>query len=739
MSAYTWRRDAVWVALVIALFTLFFWRLLTPVPADQASLERGDFSDQFVTFGAYQYARFSEGEVPLWNPYNNGGLPFIADTQAAVFYPPRLLTIALSSLSGTGWTYHALELEMMAHILFYALSMGLLLRRMTLGRRGSVVGAAVAAIAAGFGGWATGYAPLQLALLEAGIWLPLAMLGLWEASRDRFRPSGLVLTGIALGLSWLAGHPQTSFFLTYLTMAWWGYLVFERRWPWHRWLVGTIFYGALSLGLVAVTLLSGVEYLIQTSRSELGLNAKAHGFPLRDFIQVILPHVVSLFSPLYIGVAGFVLALAAVVSRAKLSLFWGTVALFSLLFSLGGNGFLYLALYDVVPGLRFFRGQERIAYLFANSMAILAGLGAVAVLDAAAAPLRRIRWLGWLMVALLGVMMVVSVVRMSDDPQSATFLTMALLSLMAGTVFASSLSWLRWRSVPIMLVALVSVELITVNIDRDSNFDPIPPGQQIVEPSLLKPILADTDMPFRVDGKRVLGGNYGSYYGLMDIQGISPLFLTGTQEIAENGLPDELSWELFAVRYVFSPVSALNVPWEFLGEGVDAEGSVNLFRLTAPRPFAHLVYQAVTVDSDLDARLTVADPAFDPRNTVVLHTESPIVLPSEMPEGYGTTVVNYEPEYLKIVAQSPENAILSIAQVDYPGWHATLDGVEIPILRAYGGLIALPFQAGTHEIELRYDPLSYRIGALMSVLSWAGVLFWALWMLMQKLRKGRSE
>ena len=74
-----------------ALAALLLASLLTPVAADQASLAKGDFSGQFVAFAGYQYDRMTRGEIPLWNPYNNGGLPFIADTQAAVFYPPRWL------------------------------------------------------------------------------------------------------------------------------------------------------------------------------------------------------------------------------------------------------------------------------------------------------------------------------------------------------------------------------------------------------------------------------------------------------------------------------------------------------------------------------------------------------------------------------------------------------------------------------------------------------------------------
>src|SRR5690606_30483683 len=107
-SGWRYRHDALAVLLLTVLWVVFFWPLFTPIREHQSSLKQGDFSAQFVAFGGYQYARFSQREVPLWNPYNNGGLPFIADTQAAVFYPPRLITIALCSLSGTGWTYHAL-------------------------------------------------------------------------------------------------------------------------------------------------------------------------------------------------------------------------------------------------------------------------------------------------------------------------------------------------------------------------------------------------------------------------------------------------------------------------------------------------------------------------------------------------------------------------------------------------------------------------------------------------------
>jgi hypothetical protein len=159
--------DALAISLLALLWLLFFWRLFTPVAADQASLQLGDFSGQFVAFGGYQAERMCAGEWPLWNPYNNGGFPFAADTQTAVFYPPRWVTIAASCAGG--WSYHALELEMTAHVLFASLAMYALVRRLTSGAALTVPAGMLAALVFAFGGFMSGYPPLQLALLEAAV------------------------------------------------------------------------------------------------------------------------------------------------------------------------------------------------------------------------------------------------------------------------------------------------------------------------------------------------------------------------------------------------------------------------------------------------------------------------------------------------------------------------------------------------------------------------------------------
>lgn len=735
--------DRIAVALLIILWLLFFWRLFTPIRADQASLKQGDFSAQFVAFGGYQYTRWSEGEVPLWNPYNNGGLPFIADTQAAVFYPPRLLTIALVSLSGTDWTYHALELEMTFHVLFYTLTLYLLVRWMT----ENALAGFVTAIVGGYGGYLTGYPPLQLALLEAGVWLPLAVLGVFQAtiphplapspSRgegvEHIRWLWLVLTGVALGLSWMAGHPQTSFFLTYLLMAYFAYRVYRLRAPLRDYLSGVALFGLIAFGVVAVTLLPGLQYLLLTSRSDLGFDAKSSGFPFQDIIQLLYPGVVSLFSPLYVGITGLVLVIIATWRRVPEALFWLAVAVFALLLSVGENSALYHLLYNLLPGLRFFRGQERAAYLVANSFAILAGLGMTALVPEIT---RRLRiGLAGLLVFCSVIIAAIFVVWLNNREGYGTVISAVVFS----TLIVAVLLWFlpeiarrrNWRP---LLALLIVFELFSVNMDAESNYDSIPPDTQLQPNSLLQIPLADNDQPFRVDGLRVLGGNFGSLYGLADIQGISPLFLTDVQEIIEDGLPDEIAWELFSVRYVYSDWEALTVPGEVLARDEDERGAVNLHRLTAQRPYALLMYDVVVVENDEAARRLLADPEFSPRETLIVEQAPPIELTGDIPEGAGATVTRYEPEALTVIANTPIPAILSLAHVDYPGWYATVNGESADILRAYGGLSAVVVPAGESMVELVFNPLTYRTGAILSLVTWAGLLILAAILVVRRIR-----
>jgi hypothetical protein len=729
--------DVACVAVLVGLWLLFFWRLLTPITADQASLKQGDFTGQFVTFAAYQYERFAAGEIPLWNPYNNGGLPFIADTQAAVFYPPRLLTIALAQLSG-GFSGHALELEMTAHVLLASLFMYALLRRMLHKNPGSYLAGLVAAIIFSYGGFLTSYPPLQLALLEAAIWLPLALIGVLEFSRgDRPRYGWLLLTALAYGLSWMAGHPQTTWFQTYVLVAYLGYRVYEKRFAWWHLVGGAALFGLLGGGLAAVQLLPGFEYLAWTTRAGFSYDLKGNGFPVRDLAQFIFPGILSLFSPLYIGITGLALALLAIWRRGAGALFWGVVAVIALGLSLGENSAIFPALYNLMPGLRFFRGQERAAYVVATSLAILAGIGACQLYGwktedwpIATRNLKR----GILaLVGLTGgaVVLVFNEWLVNTDRLNPVLSVVLLSAMLAGATYGLLRALLTKPGSPLLaaaFVALIVFNLFTVNMDSAATYDPVPAAEQVSfsPPPLAAQALADTDGVFRVDGYRVLGDNYGSLYNLMDIRGISPLFMAGPHELIQRDLINPLAWELFAVRYVYTDWEQLPVSASIVGEGADRLGAVRMHRLENPRPFALVIHRAEVIPDTETALARLLDTSFDPRSTLLLEREPGIELSDASVTGQAE-VIAFQPERITIQVSTSAPSLLSVALPYYPGWVATVNGEDTPILKAYTALVSIPVGVGEHEVVLRYDPPIYRLGAWISGLAWLGLSLATVW------------
>ena len=697
------RADLLACALLVALWLLFFWQLLTPNPADQVSLVEGDFSGQFYAFGAYQARRLLAGEAPLWNPYANGGHPFLADTQAAVFYPPRLLTIYLSSLFG-GWSYAALELEAAAHFLLASLLMYALARRVT----GLPLAGLAAALTFSYSGYLTGYPILQLAVLEAAAWLPLVLLGIHEAAaRPHVNWAWLVLAGAALGLCLLAGHPQTQWFVICLSLAYlayrlWAVLEAGKRRAWRGWgarlVLGGGLLGAVGGGLAAVQLLPGWEYLQRTTRVGMTFDAKAGGFPFQDVAQFLIPDVVSHWSPLYVGLAGLALALFALWRGARGAAFWGVAALAGLLFSFGGGTVLYPLAYNLLPGASLFRGQERAALVVASSLAMLAGLGAAALNqwsnDDNGWRFAR-RFLGVLagVGVILGAMAVMLFVRWRG-PDSAAYaeaLSPAVFAAMLAVLTLAVFAW-RFRSAGgkpwrYALVALVVFDLFSVNMGR--NVEPTPPGERPHLTTLATAALADSERPFRVDGREVLGGNYGTLLGLQDIHGISPLRLEQHEGLLN--LPEADLWRLMGVRYVFTARAELPVPSEVVAQDEDHY----LHRLAAPNPMAWL--------------------SPDPQT------------PLAEVEDASATITAYEPERIEVTVRAAADGYLILSEHHYPGWQATIDGEDAALRPAEFGLRAVAVPAGTHTVELVYAPLSYTVGALISIVTLLFVVAVGLW------------
>ena len=103
-------RKRHWPALLgfLILTALFYMPLLLGI----RTFPDGDFTHHFLPFSLFQQAALQAGHLPLWNPYTYSGHPFLADIQAAVFYPiSNLLLLPTLPWTAVGERLYLLQLE----------------------------------------------------------------------------------------------------------------------------------------------------------------------------------------------------------------------------------------------------------------------------------------------------------------------------------------------------------------------------------------------------------------------------------------------------------------------------------------------------------------------------------------------------------------------------------------------------------------------------------------------------
>ncbi|OGO06802.1 MAG: hypothetical protein A2Y73_04210 [Chloroflexi bacterium RBG_13_56_8] len=78
-------------------------------------------------------------------------------------------------------------------------------------------------------------------------------------------------------------------------------------------------------------------------------------------------------------------------------------------------------------------------------------------------------------------------------------------------------------------------------------------------------------------------------------------------------------------------------------------------------------------------------------------------------------ILRYEDQFVTLRANLEEEGYLIFADLDYPGWQATVDGVQVPILVADEVFRAVMFPSGEHEVVFSYHPwfVFWRLGLTM--------------------------
>ena len=109
---------------------------------------------------------------------------------------------------------------------------------------------------------------------------------------------------------------------------------------------------------------------------------------------------------------------------------------------------------------------------------------------------------------------------------------------------------------------------------------------------------------------------------------------------------------------------------------------------------------------------------FDPEYEVIVDKRFADML-SSYKQGMDTTasivLSSYEPNYLVYNYECSREQLYVFSEIYYDkGWKAYVDGQEHPYFRANYVLRAMVLPSGSHQVEFRFDPPSYRLGETMA-------------------------
>lgn len=769
------KKDLLACSLLVFLSLAFFWRYflksLLPIPADTivgiyypwrdyvwnnfaagVPIKNGLLSDVvsiIYPWRTYGLELLKKGLWPLWIPQALAGAPLLANFQSGLFYPLNFLFFLFSNVNA--WSIYIILQPVLASLFCFTY-----LRNLKLSPIPSLIGSFIFAFSGFMMVW------LEYGIVgHAGLWLPLVLLAI-DKLLEKPSLGWMVVGGLAIGFSLLAGYPLGSFMIFLVSSL---YLISKlfslRKKRLIKPLLAILIFFILGILLASVQLLPGLE-LWQFSIRQADPTAAAFDYglnPLKNLVLFLAPDfygnpTTGNFwgwgayneSALYISLAGFLLALMAFFGywRNKEVNFFKALFVLSLLMVFK-NPFSYF-IYSLKLPILASSSAGRFLFLTDFSLAMLVAFGADLILakkniEHFFRPLVLIVLFFFVFLMIIffkpglfsdqNLLLNLSVVRRNLLLPIALF----LISLFLLTV-VRLIPFLRFKKIGLsFLFFLIIFDLFrfgfkyTPFVDKAylypetelTNFLKEQPGlyrftglipqsmfipYNLFSPEGYEPLMIKRYGEFanQINEENLLKISAGSRWVIVNRQESPLLNLLGTKYLLSFNSDPVSEWDPQYFRY---PKEKYELIFQY--------GLSQVYENKEVLPRAFIVHDFQVLEDEAILR-TLMNKDFNPRDTLLLE-EKPLNLPEEK-LGEDEVIINensYFNNQILIRTKSSAAGFLFLSDNFYPGWQAFVDGQETKIYRANYSFRAVPLLRGEHEVKLAYIPNSFRVGSLLSL------------------------
>lgn len=735
-------------------------------------------SDTFqagVFFREFMVSFFkTHGSVPMWNPYIFCGMPFVDAFHGDIFYLPTfILKMILPLQRALGW---GLVLHVyLAGIFAYMCARGLGLSR----------------VASAFAGVSYMFSSYLVSLVAPGhdgkifvtTLFPLAFHFL-NLGTTTYRLKCFIMLGLTITLIILTPHPQMAYFTLWALGGFFLYrLIFmfkDKVSVVKTAIVGAMFVLAVVIGLLgsAIQFYPGYKYIKEYSpRAGEGAEGRS-GYEWAISWSMHTEELVGQFIPLFAGVddrkseggywgenafkdnteyTGFFPMMLGVIAlalwRKRETWFLLGLAVFALIYALGGTTPFFRIFYAIIPNVSKMRAPSMIMFLFSFSFAMLAGYGIDSLIRLRSESKGKVvEKLNKGLLVAVGILSVVtllfsfassalmsvytSIFYSGISPDNLSTMRADLPSIILSLWVITVLSWValllmrgyvsggmgRIALFALIFICLIDLWRVDFRFIDTANYDRYFPHSPVLdrltaekEPVRVMDLTRQTFSSknyFALNKIEQLVGYHGaqlksfdefigglSYSRLVTNRGINlrPFHLTGTRYIIlDRGttFPDELG-----LKKIY-------------------DNEVVVYQ--TPRPMRRAaIYHSFQPGSNDAADLDLLYNESFPYMKVLILYETPEYQPTLPDSGAQETVeiVEHEVNHQHYRAQLATPGLLFVSENYFLGWKVKVDGVEKKLLKADHTFRAVSLDQGTHEVEFYYDWPRYNDSKMTTLLT----------------------
>lgn len=680
-----------------------------------------DVIGQIYPWRYFAIQSYKSGQIPFWNPYRFAGSPHLANYQSAVFSPFNLLFFVLPFIDA--WSILVLIQPLMAGLFTY-----FLMREFKVSHFGSVI-SGVSFMFCGFIVVWMAYGTLPLAI----VFLPLSVLAIEKIFK---KPSFMALSVLILSVpfSFFSGHFQTSlYYLAFIIL----FFIYK--------LLKT---GDIKKALTVITaviigilfsfpqIIPSIQFYSSSVRSEIFI--KGGGIPLFYLVNIFSPDFFG--NPVtrndwfgyyaewasFIGIIPLLLALYAIIAKKNLlSVFFVFGGLLALLLAADTPLLKFIALLKL-PVLST-SAPSRIIVLFSFSFTVLAGFGLDNLNNLIKE--KKIKKIIGPLVGVGIILIIVWILLLIVKVLPVDKLIIAKRNMVLPTIFFALTSLVVFLNLKLKnkMLLIFSSFIFVFLVGFDSfrfaqKWMPFDPKELVFSNIPIIEAMKKNINQGRFFGN--LGGEVDTYYGFSSIEGYDPLYIQRFGEFLRSAEKGEFAeaersvarlskrgkytnrvLDLLGVNLIFHPIADTNQTWAYpvwqdknRFSLVYQDDKFQLFQNNLALPRASLFYDFEVIKDNKKIINRFYSDDFDFRKKTILEEKI-----NDLKQGEGKAkILEYTPNKVKIEVETDKQGILFLSDNYYPGWKATINGVEAKIYRADYSFRAVVVPEGRSMVEFTY-------------------------------------